>query len=314
MDARGHQRTTWSALKLYETDEPPNLATCGDVHHTKIIQGLVNAMGYMKFYERFETTNVTWSVEDIPCQIEEIPEIKFSDLESELGARETQIQGLNLDKILELMHQNKPIYSSKGKQVYAETKMLRSVLTFPYSKIASIIITFVNVAAAGFGVYTFFKMHQTCELIAVLYQSRLIKAQGVVASAESELPKWHLLELIIAIACIWGILEWVLPMITRWIVRILGVHYINVNQNPMVNYDYSADIYVKIKGDRRTEAVYLCTVNKDPPQISHTAPVNKPVIAMRGSCTIIRSKLIIQWHDLEVYNETEKKSGFINGR
>ena len=166
--------------------------------------------------------------------------------------------------------------------------MLRSVLTFPYSKIASIIITFVNVAVVGLGVYTFFKMHQTCELIAVLYQSRLIKAQGVVASEECELPKWHLLELMIAI--------------TRWI-----VHYINVNQNPMVNYDYSADIYVKIKGDRRTEAVYLCTVNKDPPQISHTAPVHKPVIAMRGSCTIKRSKSIIQWHNLEVYNETEKK-------
>ena len=109
-------------MKLYETDEPPNLATCGDVHHTKIIQELVNAMGYMKFYERFETTNVTWSVEDIPRQIEEIPEIKFSDLESELVARETQIQGLNLDKILELMHQNKPIYSSKGNRCMQKLK------------------------------------------------------------------------------------------------------------------------------------------------------------------------------------------------
>ena len=122
---------------------PPNLATCGDVHHTKIIQELVNAMSYMKFYERFETKNVTWSVEDILHQIEEIPEIKFSDLESELVAHETQIQGLNLEKILELMHGNKPIYSSKGGQVYAETKMLRSVLISPYGEIASIIITII---------------------------------------------------------------------------------------------------------------------------------------------------------------------------
>ena len=164
-------------------------------------------------------------------------------------------------------------------------------------------------AAVGVGVYTFFKMRRMRELIAILYQSRLIKAQGIVE--ECELPTWQIIELIIAIACIWEILKWVLPKIMKWIVPKVGVHYINVSQNPMVNHDYNADIYVKIKGGRRTEAVYLCTVNEDPSQISHTIPVHKPVIAMRGSCINIRPKLIIQWHDLEVYNKAEKKRAIL---
>ena len=185
--------------------------------------------------------------------------------------------------------------------MYAETKILRSVLTSPYSKIASIIITLVNMAAIGLGIYTFFKVRQTRELIAVLYQTQLIKAQGVVASDECDLPVWQLLELIIAIACIWGILRWVLPMIMRWIVRKLGIHYVNVSQNPMINHDYSADIYIKIKGDRRTEAIYLCTVNEDPPQISSHGT---------GAQTSHCCKRILHQHETH-FNHSVARSGHV---
>ena len=73
-------------------------------------------------YEKFATTNVTWTVGDIPPQIEEIPQLKFNDLESELFARKTQIQGLSLDKILELMHQINLFIVQKGNKCMQKLK------------------------------------------------------------------------------------------------------------------------------------------------------------------------------------------------
>ena len=58
----------------------------------------------------------------MPRQIEPILEIKFNDLESELVACEIQIQGLSLDKILELMHQNKLFIVQKGNKCMQKLK------------------------------------------------------------------------------------------------------------------------------------------------------------------------------------------------
>ena len=284
---------------------PPYLNNCTDTKLEQKVFYPVNAMTYLKYFDAPQNFNFSVNVETSPKFPTNFSGFRIMGNDATFTAQDGESAPLDLDKILQLMKQNKPIYESPSAQVYAETKLLRQLFYSPFGQIAGAVMLVINVVTALLGLYTFIKVRNITGLMTLLFSAKPVKAE-LLSPTNYTVNAWQLMLCFVVMLLLYRTAKLVTPMMANFCRQYTRQTALQPHEGPRVNPHCLTHIYLKLTNEFWNEPIYLCTLNTCPTNLDGFTTGTSPRLRLISNYCGLSVHMCIDWNENHIVRRAEQ--------
>ena len=287
---------------------PPTLENCDENNYRDTIKFPINAMSYLKFYDKLEGLNITGSTFKFNHSRHPIPRVDVLKIDTQNVVQQDENQVMNLDKIISLMKDDAVIYQSKADKIYADTSMITSMFGSPYGKIALAIMTCINAASICLGIVTFFKVRRLAILWALIRKAGPNQAFASTAQEQGCPSALELAVYVVLLMCLLHLGRTTCRPALRSIYHYYCMqHRVMHATGPVLRKSCVNKIYLRVIGDQAEIPLYLCTITTCPTSLAITKPPTEVTMAYYSRRYYLHGYILMAWYGTQIHDVRQQQ-------